>query len=103
MNTTTDTTEAHGYVCKRCGTASPVGIGHVAPGEEAARASYDCFKCRCGYSRTDFSAAFREDMKESCEVQRRLLAGPDRADEDVLLGHAWARARLEELERLLSQ
>lgn len=103
MNDTTDTTEAHGYVCKRCGTASPVGIGYVAPGEEAERASYDCFKCRCGYSRTDFSAAFREDMRESCEEKRRILAGPDRADEDVLLGHAWTRQRLEELERLLSQ
>jgi|SRR5690625_894620 len=103
MNATTDTTEAHGYVCKSCGTASPVGIGYAAPGVEAARASYDCFKCRCGYSRTDFSAAFREDMEESCEALRGMLAGPDRADEDVLLGHAWLRMRLEELEHLLSQ
>ncbi len=39
-----------GYICKRCGGASPVGVGYVANGVEAAQASEGLTRCACGYS-----------------------------------------------------
>ena len=39
-----------GYVCKRCGGPSPVGVGYAAPGAAAAAASEGLTRCQCGYS-----------------------------------------------------
>lgn len=41
----------HGYVCKHCNEPSPMGIGFVAPGRDAAMASTALDACQCGYSR----------------------------------------------------
>lgn len=44
------TDSVHGYVCKKCGRPSPVGVGYVAPGKEAAEASAGITACECGHS-----------------------------------------------------
>lgn len=50
MDTIETPTSAHGFVCKRCGTPAPVGLGYAVAGEEAAAASYGSRSCRCGYA-----------------------------------------------------
>ncbi len=42
----------HGYICKKCGQASPVGVGYVADGAAAAAVSAAITVCPCGNSRT---------------------------------------------------
>jgi hypothetical protein len=44
------TDSEHGFVCKKCGKPSPVGVGYVAPGKEAAEASAGITACECGHS-----------------------------------------------------
>lgn len=46
-----DTPTDHGFVCKQCDTPSPFGIGYLADGADAARASAEVSACECGYSR----------------------------------------------------
>lgn len=43
----------HGYICKKCTGPSPMGIGYVADGYEAAAQSAKLTRCGCGYSRTE--------------------------------------------------
>jgi len=40
----------HGYICKKCFGASPVGVGYVSDGSAAAAASASVTSCPCGYS-----------------------------------------------------
>lgn len=40
----------HGYICKRCHGPAPVGVGYVANGADAAKASAGLTRCACGYS-----------------------------------------------------
>lgn len=42
----------NGFVCKKCGGPSPVGIGFVADGTDAAARSADLTTCQCGYSQS---------------------------------------------------
>lgn len=40
----------HGYVCKECGSPSPMGVGYVVGGDAAAVASAGLASCLCGLS-----------------------------------------------------
>lgn len=42
-----------GYICKKCGGPSPVGVGFVDnnPSAEMVKANARINKCECGYSR----------------------------------------------------
>lgn len=51
MTAAGDVPTDHGYACKRCGGPSPMGIGYLADGAEAARLSAPLTVCGCGYSR----------------------------------------------------
>ncbi|SMY00986.1 hypothetical protein BSP239C_03165 [Brevibacterium sp. 239c] len=42
MNTEIST----GYICKKCGTPSPIGVGYAT----SAPANTDLSRCECGYS-----------------------------------------------------
>lgn len=42
--------QAAGFVCKRCGEPSPVGIGYVSYADNAERKSRHLTRCACGYS-----------------------------------------------------
>lgn len=39
-----------GYICKRCGSPAPTGIGYAVSGRNAAKQSANLNQCRCGYS-----------------------------------------------------
>lgn len=41
-----------GFMCKRCGSPSPVGVGFVDGRPGAAQASEHVTACECGHSRT---------------------------------------------------
>lgn len=41
-----------GYICKRCATPSPTGIGYVSNAQGAGTASAGLTTCSCGYSVT---------------------------------------------------
>ena len=44
-----------GYVCKRCGNPSPMGVGYAVEGWLSAHASSSLTACECGYSRAAYS------------------------------------------------
>ncbi len=42
----------HGYICKKCGGPSPMGVGYVADGTTAGLRSQSVKACPCSYSQT---------------------------------------------------
>ena len=50
MSTTKTARRQCGYVCKRCGAPSPMGVGYTSYAAGAAAASRGLESCACGYS-----------------------------------------------------
>lgn len=75
---------SHGFFCKRCGGAAPIGIGYVTNGAAAEKASESITGCPCGYSQkpTDQGSAMAiekttGDIRKIAAAYKGLHAGPE--------------------------